>query len=63
MRLMFETPFTRFAASALISAGLMALLLQGWSSLSQVKDNLVTDWWEAPGLTAESAQDIARTLP
>ena len=63
MRLTFETPFARLAASALISAGLLVMLVQGWSSLSEVKENLVTDWWEAPGLSAEPAQDAARALP
>lgn len=55
MRLTFETPLARIAAAALISAGLLVLLVQGWSSLSQVKESLVTDWWEAPGLTAEAS--------
>ena len=55
MRLTFETSLARLAAAALISAGLLVLLVQGWSSLSQMKESLVTDWWEAPGLTAEAS--------
>jgi hypothetical protein len=63
VRLTFATPFARLAASALISAGLLVVLVQVWSSLSQVKENLVTDWWEAPGLAAESAPDSKGALP
>jgi hypothetical protein len=63
MHLIFETLSARLAASALISVALLALMVQGWTALSQVKENLVTDWWEAPGLSAEPAPEHAPILP
>jgi hypothetical protein len=55
MVLTLKAPLPRLLVSALLAAVLVVLMVEGWTALSQVEENLVTEWWEAPAPLPEAA--------